>query len=778
MNTAALFHQLASSRSALTLTAAVLYFLVALSSQFLSIPPGFASAAWPAAGIGLAFVLRFGPGALPGLFLGSLIYNIYARLDMGIDAIVLVNGTMMAIGSALQSYVAWRLVATQTEQGKFFLKERELLRLYVLAGPLACLTSASVACATLFFSVDMPLEALGRTWFTWYIGDTIGTLTVLPVYLLLKYNGNIHNTKQSLRVIAPYLSIFLLILFVFDYTRSLELEKNQRKMDQQSSMFVLAIDKHINYMANSVHGLHAFAQAHDQLGYVEFSLYVENVLSNYSGIQALEWVPKILHWQRADLEEKIRQSHPNHIGITERTSAGALVPALVREVYYPVQHISPIKGNESALGYDLGSQATRLEALQQASRSGDAVSTARIRLVQGEKPDESFGLLLIKPVYINPFMKRETRGYILAVLDIGNLIEAALAGLESQGHELEVFDVTDPGNPEWLYSRSDQRIDSQAFTQVIEVSGRQWEFRSSPSRNLILSEQGWSVWMVLIGGLVLVSISGVFIFTINAKAGAIRREVIEKTRELRIAKNHAESANKAKSDFLASMSHELRTPLNSIIGFTKRLLSRADDNADPKTIDAIEIVHRNGVHLLSLITDILDLSKIEAGKMSIQREIVSLENLAIELQQQLSSLIPPEKQQNIICTREADFCFADRKRLFQILINLTSNAIKYSDGGDIVIKVTASLRKGVDGVAFAIIDHGLGIREENIPKLFQKFSQINTDGSNHIEGTGLGLVLVRELAELHGGDISVESVWQEGSTFTLWLPNKENMPKA
>jgi signal transduction histidine kinase len=239
------------------------------------------------------------------------------------------------------------------------------------------------------------------------------------------------------------------------------------------------------------------------------------------------------------------------------------------------------------------------------------------------------------------------------------------------------------------------------------------------------------------------------------------REIQEKSAQLEVA-------NKHKSDFLANMSHELRTPLNAIIGFSEVLSERMFGEVNEKQAEYLKDIHESGRHLLSLINDILDLSKIEAGRMELE---LSSFDLPGAVSNAMTLVRERAQRHGIQLALEMDPGLgelqADERKVKQILLNLLSNAVKFTpDGG----KVDVSTRK-VDGrIEIAVRDTGIGIAPEDHAAVFEEFKQVGRDYTRKAEGTGLGLALTKRLVELHGGEISLESEPGRGSTFTVKLP--------
>lgn len=255
----------------------------------------------------------------------------------------------------------------------------------------------------------------------------------------------------------------------------------------------------------------------------------------------------------------------------------------------------------------------------------------------------------------------------------------------------------------------------------------------------------------------------------------LEQRIAEKTAHLQMANEALRRANKLKSEFLANMSHELRTPLNAIIGFAEVLRDKIAGDLNEEQLDFVNDIHSSGLHLLQMINDILDLSKIEAGKMVLQYEeffvpdaiedvYTILKGLANKKQLTLKSIVHPEVQ-NIT---------ADRVKFKQILYNLLSNAIKFTPQNG---SITTEAGMGNDMLRMSVSDTGIGMKPDDQDKVFKEFWQAESSFSRKYEGTGLGLALTKRIVEMHGGNIWFESEEGKGSTFYFALPIKETAEK-
>jgi adenylate cyclase len=240
-------------------------------------------------------------------------------------------------------------------------------------------------------------------------------------------------------------------------------------------------------------------------------------------------------------------------------------------------------------------------------------------------------------------------------------------------------------------------------------------------------------------------------------------EIQDKSRQLQLASEH-------KSQFVASMSHELRTPLNAIIGLTEMMVANAARFGTEKALEPLQRVNRAGNHLLGLINQVLDLSKIEAGKLELNPQSVELAPLidevigtARQLAEQNRNRLVVDAQQNL------GPLTVDPMRLRQILLNLLSNACKFTKEGEVKLRARR-LANGRDWIELAVADSGIGMTPEQQAKLFEEFSQADATTAQRFGGTGLGLAITRKLARMMGGDVTVASEPGKGSVFTVRLP--------
>lgn len=257
----------------------------------------------------------------------------------------------------------------------------------------------------------------------------------------------------------------------------------------------------------------------------------------------------------------------------------------------------------------------------------------------------------------------------------------------------------------------------------------------------------------------------------NVQLEKSREELAAATRDAETARAAAEEASRSKSSFLANMSHELRTPMNAIIGYSEMLIDDAADLGFEGAVPDLDKIRAAGKHLLSLINDVLDLSKIEAGKMTLYLETIGVASLVQDVATTIQPLV--EKNRNVLsvhCDKAIGEMRADQTKVRQTLFNLLSNACKFTQDGAITLDVRRVRRPGGDHLVFSVSDTGIGMTAEQLSRVFEEFTQADSSTTRKYGGTGLGLSISRKFCQMMGGDITVESEPNQGTTFRVELP--------
>ncbi len=451
-----------------------------------------------------------------------------------------------------------------------------------------------------------------------------------------------------------------------------------------------------------------------------------------------------------------------------------MVKALQRSRYFPVTFVYPLHGNEEAVGFDLYSDPSRRHSIDSAIEQRIATVSDPVHLVQ--LPGKRLAYLLFTPVLkpvdpkanlIDPYAR--VRGFILLVFVADELVQNANPALAAGNLFFNLHDISGGSGHTPILTQTGG-LEAYHQNQFLNLLNRTWELKLTPSLAFLDQVPHWQSYAVLFAGWPFIMVLGVLLIMLVGRQIAVEQEVQEKTSELAAVSERALQASRAKSDFLANMSHELRTPLNSIIGFTHQVLTKKTGQLDARGQDSLQTVERNAKHLLSLINDLLDISKIEAGRFELNIETFEVKKLCEDV---MAPFAQQAREKRLALQMEADTGItlsADRLRIFQVLLNLVSNAMKFTQAGSVLIKAIVEMRGQIQGVRFDVQDTGRGIPADQQPLLFNKFVQLE-QGKQAGSGTGLGLALAKEIVTLHQGDIRVQSQPGTGSTFSLWIPD-------
>jgi signal transduction histidine kinase/CheY-like chemotaxis protein len=513
---------------------------------------------------------------------------------------------------------------------------------------------------------------------------------------------------------------------------------------------------------NAIAGLYA---ARGEVSRTEFSAFVSGALARQPELQALAWDARVPGTERTAWEERAHREGFPGFHFTEEQREGVLIPARPRDEYFPVFFLETLQKNEPAFGFDVGSEPRRRAALEHARDTGLITASAPVRLAQ--EPGSQRGFLVFLPLYRgNPTTIEERRaqltGLAVAVFRIGDLVESSLRTAADLGVAASLADDADGSI---LYRPIESPAeDGFSTTLPLEVAGRKWTLRCETTATFRGASAAWPSRSALGAGLVITTLLAAFLWANARRAAEITRSnatLLSEVTTRKQAEAAAEAANRAKSEFLANMSHEIRTPMNAILGYAQ-ILGR-DAALHPFQRDAVTTIASSCDHLLHLINEILDLSKIDAGRMELSAADFDLAALLRELAALFQHRCE-EKTLGLVIEGldpgRPQIVRGDEGKLRQVLINLLGNAVKFTARGRIVLRATPGENHAW---CFEVEDTGIGIAPEVQPLIFRPFQQ--GPGAGAHGGTGLGLTIARRQVELMGGALAVESAPGVGSRF-------------
>ncbi len=755
-----------------------IYAISGVASMALADNSASVSLLYIAAGFGLAFVLAWGPWMAIPIGIGSGFVSLIGFLmnDGGhIAPMYWVGFAVSGLGGALQAWAAGRWVHSHLDEPLLLDHPQEVATFLLICGPLACTlnagltTTAMAAIGRLSWADCLPTMA------SWWAGDTLGVLMGTPLLLTVLGRPRPLWRRRRMVVGLPLLVATLLLGLGIRQVQNWEHEREAAAFKQEVDATTTAVRLRLQGYLAALESLRGVYEASDSVERDEFRRAGKHWLEQLKGIQALGWDER-LSIDRLDVFEQA-QRHEGVEGYrvfdlpSRQAPQGPDIVAL--------RFVEPMDGNERALGYNVLSRNFTRQAYERSVHGNVPSATAGFKLAQ--EVGNQLGVVIYRAVYRDPNTlpsdrARATMGAVFLALRMDDALSAVL---KEMPHFMRacLIDTTDTpsqvlsGNAEChrrLQQGAGDEPGSQQLTVALPFGQRQWALQLWSTEPIPVAGGRATSWLFAIGGVAFAASLGALLLVVT---GTTER-MAEAMDEARLQRQAAEQANLAKSEFLSRMSHELRTPLNAMLGFAQVM---SLDRSQPLTEghkQRLDQIQHAGWHLLDMIDDVLDLSRIDSGQLRLQTEPLNLQSVLTLTHPLIDDLA---RQHQVRLTVDGTLpagcgVLADETRLRQILTNLLSNAVKYNRSGGSVRVQAAQLRQSEQAwVRIVVTDTGLGMDEDQLSQLFQPFNRL---GRERIlpDGTGIGLVISRHLTQLMGGQLDVNSREGEGSTFTLTLP--------
>ena len=757
----------------------------------LAVPPGYATAVFPASGFALAALLLCGKRHWPAVLIGSMAMNLLISAgDMSLKGTIL--SMCIGAGAAAQAYLGRYLLVRNVGSSNTFSNVKSV-GAFILWGTVAStIVSATVGSSSLYFFEFLEADAFFTTWWYWWVGDSIGVMIFCPLILIWFNKGGSYSTFQKAYVTGVAATLFLLFTLIHVAASKNQVEKISSEFsafaDEKARLLQFEIDIHKSYLSNLAQ---SFVIKPD-MSRSDFNRLATPHIQNHSTIRAIGWDPYIQSYgELLNLEKKAHAEGFPEFEVRELGSDGKFVRVARRSAYVPIFYLEPMKGNEPALGFDLNSNAERSKTISKAVESGKISSSSVIQLVQDGKKQGAFIVFIPINQYgsINDSdsESRDTvTGFISAVFVIKDLLQAAMR--TNRPANSCVYMQEESGEhislPIGFSPPQNEIKEGHSRSFKIDVGQRHWNVTFAPTEKFVRNRQGILPWLVLACGMLFIGLLQSFLLASIGRRIELEGLVSDRTADLEFknlaldnALKSASQASEAKDQFLANMSHEIRTPMNAVIGMTGLVLESKCLSEDDRA--KLETIQTSGDALLELINDVLDYSKVQAGKMKLDLHPVDLPALILETVA-LMNAQANERGLALESRVEAEvphYIRTDSARVRQVLLNYLSNAVKFTQSGSVSVRVQRPSNSQVENrsgshevIKVSVVDTGPGIPKNELDRIYEQFTQLETEIEGSTKGTGLGLAISAQIIELLGGRTGVESVEKRGSTFWFEIP--------
>jgi len=763
----------------------VLYFVAGKLALLLAIPPGYATAIWPAAGIALALILLNGYRLWPGVLLGSILVNLdlagLRGLAFGDAFFALLLPFAIGLGSSVQALAGAWLLRRYVGYPLALDDTRSVWRFIVFVCGVSCLVGASVGASALWLAGKLPAENFLFNWFTWWVGDGLGVMIFATlIFVFFAEPREVWRSRQKILSVV-LIGASCVIVAIYVAASRWELNRQQSDFESRAEQVFQHSQSMISAHLATLYSVQAFFDASTEVTQQDFKLFSQGLLARNAGFQAIAWNARVAGSDRQALEAKLSADLRAAVHVTRRDQNGVLVLQNPKDEYVVIRYIEPLAKNVAALGYDISSAERPRKALLRAAATGEPAVTDPIRLVQ-ESANQK-GVVIYLPVlgHVSD-QKRILAGYVSGVFRVDDLMGFLLSPQSLDGVLVSVADA----NGTTLYRSADASGRGATgaslfqYHKVLQVADQQWQFQVEASQAFLVGTRSIVAWGLLAAGLLFTGLLGMsfLVLTGQKHRSEVASEELKVMLEcLQETQDHLVEAEKMASlgGLVAGFAHELNTPLGIAITAESTLqadLRRLDemfaDSDDLRPLlqrlqEASRIVLANIQRAGGLISSFKQVSVDQATAET--RDI----NLHEYLSDVLTHLSPSYRRSGHEVVLECPKGVGLRTvpgGLAQVVINLLNNSLIHAFPEGERGRITLTVTKRESEIVLLFSDNGVGIPADAVNKVFEPFFTTRRGG-----GTGLGLHLVYNIVRQQlQGQIKVSSVLGSGAAFEILLP--------
>jgi len=738
---------------------AIVYFLAGRFGMAFTVAEGIASPVWPASGVALAAALLWGRPALWGVFVAQV--AVALTVIMPIEEVLASPGQtiwflILSAGPALQATFASYLIKRYVTFPNSFENSRDIYAFMTFGGPLGCLVSSTLSVGLLFVTGSLPLEAVFNQWFTWWMGDTIGSILAATMIILCIAPQDLVSKQRKKIVLVPLSVLFVVISVAFFLVKNEQEAAFYKNFQKDATVKSYIIQDNVLNLVKGIESLETLYTTSDRVSVRQFGVFASHILEHFPSIQSLYWSPKVLDADRIDFEKKRQDDNGDYIMITEMSADNGRIAAETRDEYYPVYFAETTEEGRESYGYDIASTPAGKEAVQRSLQKRTAVMSRALQCAdhQGDH------VLLVSPIFQSDASGKEQHaGFISTVLSVSHLFEDLLGEdmIKMMGVKIEIGE----GDTRTLLYESGLGGDV-LLTEKREIQMRDdlWTIHFTAKNGYLDEGKLWPTWLTMIGVLLFLSLLQFLLLIVTGQTSAIERVVTDRTKELK-------RSNAELERFAYIASHDLKSPLRHVSICAEFMMEEHGDVSKEESEEYLRIMKTSVKRMMMMVDSLLEYSRIGNEDISLD-ETVDFNEVVEEIKTDLSAHI---KETGAMITNDYLPTTSGNKNLLsRLLLNLMQNGIKYCDK-DTVPKIHVSAVEDDQGYIFAVEDNGIGIPKRFAKKIFVVFQRLHRE--EEYSGTGIGLPTCKRIIEYHGGRIWLnEKPRRKGSRFCFYLPIK------